>query len=263
MESIPPSEQPDIARDVAFELRRPWRVEHLRAKAREGYEADGPPSAILGPPGGERQKRMRSWLREYVRKAGKRMDRLPPRQGEPSPGQIETALEAFTVEQWGALIESFDKADAEVLLAFIRQDTDGLKRRIGARRVERIEARAIMRGTELWLEANRSKLVPISDPYWANFWPGLASQADLEGMGHPAKGVSVKEQTSDRSIARRLTKRDEMKVTPHQVKTWRERTEKLPFEQYVADVGADDEEKRAAAWIAWLTMIRKKHQRKN
>jgi hypothetical protein len=39
--------------------------------------------------------------------------------------------------------------------------------------------------------------------------------------------------------------------------------EKLSFEEFAADMGADDDEKRAAAFIDWLTMIRKKYQRKS
>jgi hypothetical protein len=77
----------------------------------------------------------------------------------------------------------------------------------------------------------------------------------------------VEELGSNRAIARRLTKRDEqtgreMKVDDREVKRWRERMEKLPFEQYTAEVGADDEDKRGPALIDYLTMIRAKYQRK-
>jgi hypothetical protein len=54
-----------------------------------------------------------------------------------------------------------------------------------------------------------------------------------------------------------------MKVDDREVMRWRERMERLPFEQYAAGVEADDPEKRAAAFIDWLIMIRKKYQRKN
>ena len=54
-----------------------------------------------------------------------------------------------------------------------------------------------------------------------------------------------------------------MKVNDREVKRWHERMERLPYEQYAADVEADNPEKRAAASIDWLTIIRKKYQRKN
>jgi hypothetical protein len=73
--------------------------------------------------------------------------------------------------------------------------------------------------------------------------------------------VSVSEQASDRNTARRLSKRDkqtgrEMKVTAYEVRQWRDRVRELPFEQYVADVGADDKVKRGAAYIDYWAMIR-------
>jgi hypothetical protein len=76
------------------------------------------------------------------------------------------------------------------------------------------------------------------------------------------------ELSSDSSIARRLTKRDEqtgheMKVGDREVKRWRERMKRLPFEQYAADVEADDPEKRATAFIDYYMTIRTKYQRKN
>jgi hypothetical protein len=53
-----------------------------------------------------------------------------------------------------------------------------------------------------------------------------------------------------------------MKVSPYEIRKWRERMEKLSFEAFAAEVGADDEEERAAAFVAWLSMIRRRHQRK-
>jgi hypothetical protein len=39
--------------------------------------------------------------------------------------------------------------------------------------------------------------------------------------------------------------------------------EELPFEQFAADRGVDDEQKRAAAFIDYLVMIRMRYQRKS
>jgi hypothetical protein len=77
----------------------------------------------------------------------------------------------------------------------------------------------------------------------------------------------VAEQSSDRSIARRLTKRDEqtgrvMKVSRDEVKTWRERMERLPYDEFAADK-TDVEVTSGAAFVEYLTMIRKKYQREN
>jgi hypothetical protein len=257
----------DVAREVAFELRLPWRVKQLRARTLEAYEAAEPPSTALGLPREQVYQRMLQRIYEDVRLAGEGMEDLPPGEEKPTPGLIEAALGTFTVEQWGILLQDLDQVGVEALLSFVRQDQDGLKQRFSARKVGRIEARAITRGTELWLENNRSKLVAISDPYWAGVWREQARQANSQGRGLPARGRSVAEQASDRSVASRLTKRDhkaghKMKVSAYEVARWRERAERLPFEEYAALVGADDEEKRAAAFIAWLSRVRKRHQRK-
>jgi hypothetical protein len=272
MGSIPPKKPSEIARDVAnavaFESGRPWRVEDLRKKAREACRTAESSAAGLGLPNEQASARMRGLIYKQVFNAAKGMDALPPREEEPAPERIEAALRTFTVEQWRILLEGFGQVDVEALLSFIRQDADGLKQRLGAWKVGCIEERAIMRDTDLWLEDNRSKLVAITDPYWASEWREQARQANRVGKGHTATGRSIAELSSDISIARRLTKRDEqtgrlMKVNDREVKRWLERMERLPFEQYAADVGADDPEKRAGALIDWLTMIRKKYQRKN
>jgi hypothetical protein len=99
--------------------------------------------------------------------------------------------------------------------------------------------------------------------YWAGYWHEQARQANRVGKGHPANGRSVAELSSDRNIARRLTKRDEqtgreMKVNDREVKRWRERMEKQPYEQYAA-AKTDDELMSGAAFIDYYTMIRRKH----
>src|SRR5215203_156792 len=258
----------DIARNVAFESRHPWRVEELRAKAVEAYETAEPLPASLGLSRAQVYKRMLQRINDQVKMAAEGMDRLPPGQREPTPEQTIAALEAFSIEQWIDLIGSLDQTDTGALLSHIRQYANALKQRLGAKKVARIEGRAIMRDVDLWLRENRSKVVPITDVYWSLPWPELVRQANREGKGHPATGRSVAELSSDRSIARLFSKRDEqtgheMKVSPYEVKRWRERVERLTYEQYLVDVGADDEEKRGFAFIDYHAMIRKKHQRKN
>jgi hypothetical protein len=269
MNSIPPKTLCELANAVAFELGLPWRVEDLRMKALEVYRTVERRAANSGLSREQASKRVRELIFEQVLKAGKEMDPLPPDQQQPKPEQIETALKAFTVEQWTALIDGFDESAMRAMLSHMRRRADYLKGELDARKVERIESRAIMRDTDLWLRDNRSTLVPISDPYWANVLPELAREANRRGKGHPVRGRSVAEELgSNRGIARRLSKRDhktdrEMKVDDREVKRWRERMAKLPFEQYAAEVGADDEVMSGATFIDYYTMIRRKHQRKH
>jgi hypothetical protein len=272
MGSTPPKKPSEIARDVAdavaFDSGRPWRVEDLRKKTRDSWRTAESNTASLGLPDERASALQRGLISEQVMKAAKGMDALPPHQEKPTPEQIETALEAFSIERWITLIDGLDQTGTAALLAHIRREPDELKQRFGARKVRRIVERAIMRDTDHWLRENRDKLVPISDPFWAGYWPEQARQANRVGEGHTATGRSLVELSSDSSIARRLTKRDEqtgreMKVDDREVKRWRERMESLPFEQYAADVEADDPEKRAAAFTDYYTTIRKKYQRKN
>ena len=265
MNSIPPNTLFEIANTAAVESRRPWRVEQLQVKALEAYRMATRHAASSGLSHEQASERVRRRIYAQVLKAGGEIDALPPGQSKPTPEQIETALEAFTVEQWTpveqwpplalsppmegwpiveyryGLMESVGRAEVEALLAHIRGDKGDLKRRIGAGKLGDIEGAAIMRHIELTLPEERSKLVPISDAYWADFWPELAREANREGRGHPAKGRSVDEQSSDRSIAKHLTKRDvqtgrEMKVSAYQVKTWRERRERVPLEKFDGDL---------------------------
>jgi hypothetical protein len=273
MDSVPTTQQldqdlADIAHEVAFELGRPWRVEELRAEALEAYPTAKRRTETSGLPPKQTDKLIRSLIYKQVRKAGDGMNALPFGEEKPTPLQIETALEGFSAERWSTLLESVDRVEVETLLSFIQQDADRLKQKLGAKEVGRIKERASLREIVLWDENNRSTLEPISDPYWVHVLREDARQENLEGRGYPAKGVSVFEETSERNLARLLSKRfDEqigrdMKVSAYEVKQWLSRARQQSFEQYVADVGADAEEKRAVAFIDYWTMIRKKHQRK-
>ena len=250
---------------MAFELGLPWRVEELRAKALEAYRTAEPPSAALGLPHAQVDERMLRRIYEEVMKVGEGMDALPPGEEKPATERIEAALGTFTVEEWRTLLESLGHVDVEALVSFIRQDAYRLKQRLGAREVGRIEERASLRATILWLENNRSKLVAITDPYWASERREQARQANCVGKGHPAKGRSLAEQASARSIARGLSKRDEqigrdMKVSHYEVRQWWKREEQLPYERFVDEEG--DEVEGIPAFIRYWGMIRRKHQRK-
>jgi hypothetical protein len=286
MNSIPPKTLCELANAVAFELGLPWRVEDLRMKALEVYRTVERRAANSGLSREQASELVREHIYEQVMKAGKRRDALPPDKSKPTPEQIEMALEAFTVKQWTpveqspsidgwptiekrfGLMESVSQVEVEALLSYIRQHSARLKEWLGATKVDAIEGRAIERHTQLSLPEDRLKLIPVSDVYWTGYWHEQARQANRVGKGHTATGRSIVELSGDSSIARRLTKRDEqtgrdMKVDDREVKRWRERMESLPFEQYAADVEADDPEKRAVAFTDWLTKIRKKYQRPN
>lgn len=265
MDSIQPKTLRELADGVAFRSGLPWRLRDLRVKALEAYRTAEPPPASLGLPPKQASGWMLRRIYEQVEETAGRMDPLPPDQIQPTPEQIETAIHVFTVEEWIGLIDGLDSLDTRALLSHIRHNSGELKQRLGARRIERIEGRAIMRDTDLWLAEHRDTLVPASDPYWAGFWRELTRQANREGVGRLANGRPIAELASDRVIARSLTKRDEqtgreMKVTRHQVKEWRARMEELPYEQYASEMGAESDEERAAAFLDYVTMIRADHR---
>jgi len=266
MDSLPTTQRPDqilagIADKVAFELRRPWRVEELHAKALEAYRTVEPSSAALGLPRAQVYKRMLQRIYEDVTRAGQEMETLPPDEEKPAPERIEAALGTFTSEQWESLLKGFGQVEVEALLSFIHQDADRLKKKLGTREVGRIEESASLRENVLWVENNRSTLVAITDPYWAVSWEEDYRLANTADDVRPAKGRSLDEESRPPDTARRLSKVDEqtgreMKVTPYAVVQWRERAKEVPFEQYVAEVGADDEVKRGVAFIDYWAMIR-------
>lgn len=272
MVSIPSKKLCEDATAAAVESRRPWRVKDLREKALEACRTAGDHASSSGLSREQTSELVGRCIYGQVLKAGRGMDALPPGQNKPTPGQIRAALSAFSVEQWIGLLGSMDRTGTEALLSHVRRHAGELKERLGARKVEVIEARAIMRETALWLGENRDKLVPVSDVYWAIVLPDLADEANLaratnrEGSGRPAKGGSVAELGSYRSIARRLSKHDErtgreMKVSRDQVKEWRERAKRSPYEEYAADKTAD-EVRTGAALLEYWAMIRTKYQRR-
>ena len=121
MGSIPPKKLAEITRDVAdevaFESGRPWRVEDLRAEALEAYRTAERRAASAGLSGEQTSKLVRVY--EQVLKAGREIDALPPGQTTRTPGQIATALAAFSTEQWRSLAETFHLEEADCVISFI------------------------------------------------------------------------------------------------------------------------------------------------
>lgn len=242
MASILPNKLSKITCCVALDLGLPWRVMELLERAFEARRTVEERAAKSGLSGEQASKQIAQHIYEQVTKSCKTWRSLPPNQKKPTPEQIGTALESFSLEEWIALLGSVGRIGTGALLSYIRHGADELKQRPGARKVERIEARAIMRDIELWLDEHRSELVPISDVYWAGALRDLALEANTKGKGHPAKGPPMAEQAKAPHIARRLSKRDEqtgceMNVSAYEVEQWWKRIEKLPFEQFAADRG--------------------------
>jgi hypothetical protein len=233
-------------RELAFELRLPWKVEQLFEAGKQGVRAaldNNSDSRALGLPP---EQLLNARIRQEIGMAGRTMQAQAAADGEtrpPSEQEMENALEAFDAEQWKVLIQCLGQVDVETLRSHLQQNTDNLKQRFGARKIKRLEAFTIMRDIELWLKDNRSKLVPISDAYWA---VGLADAYRLESIkrvnpdGRASNAKSLAEQAGDRATARHLKKHDkvidrEMSVSPYQVKQWRQRQRALPFEDFDGD----------------------------
>ena len=271
MASIQPKTLCEIADDVAFESRLPWRVENLRTEARKACrsEAIERRAASAGLSGDQASALVRRLVHEQVSKASSQIDALPPGQSTPTPGQIDAALEAFTVEQWRSLAETFHLDEADRVISYVDSDENRhrLIRGLGVEKWKAIMGATARRATDLWLSENRSKLVSITNPYWADRWWKRARYLNRKNKGHYATGRSRMEDVSHSKTAARLSKHDhqigrDMKVNDREVRRWRERAERLPYEQYAAKVGASDEEQRAVAFIDYWASISKKHQRK-
>src|SRR5215208_6681089 len=87
--------------DVAVELGRPWRLEQLRATALDACRAAMQGIARSGLSREQAYELLDSQrIKEQVLKTDGEMEALPPGQSKPTPEQIETALEAFSVKQW-------------------------------------------------------------------------------------------------------------------------------------------------------------------
>jgi hypothetical protein len=233
-------------RELAFELRLPWKVEQLFEAGKQGVRAALDNNSDSRALGLASEQLLNARIRQEIGMAGRAMQAQAAADGEtrpPSEQEMEYALDTFDAEQWNVLIECLGQVDVETLRSHLQQNTDKLKQRFGARKIERLKAYTIMRDTELWLKDNRSKLVPISDAYWAVYWKDayrLASILHVNPDGRSSKAKSSAEQAGHRATARRLKKHDkvidrEMSVRPYQVKQWRQRQKELPFEGFDGD----------------------------
>jgi|SRR5215216_1877559 len=240
MDSIPDGEAlarqiKETAHTVAYRTRLPWDLKGLieagfwaAMRAQDEYRAKkeglgGVTFEAYAQGGIEREMLA---IAEGLRAQAADSEKRPP-----SEQETEMALKAFDASEWKVLIESMDQVEVEMFRSYQQQNTEELKQRFGARKVECIEASTIMRSTELWRRSDGPKgLVAVSDAYWAVFWREQARFLNIQGKGHTSTGRSLDEATSDRNTARRLRKRDEtsghdMPVSPYKVKQWRKRWE--------------------------------------
>jgi hypothetical protein len=249
-----------IARHAAMERNLPWRFGELRAEAFRAVRGAAPgargraASAGLSPEQTERlvKRLMVRAAREAVRDAAEGMEALPPGAAEPTPEQMGAAFAAYSVKEWDGLIAHMDSAHVRALWAFVREHGEG-------RKAEAVEGRLIEREVALWLQENRRRIVGhVQDPYLAVLSKERAREANRRGEG---RGMA--ERSSERNVARALTKEDKkigrvLKVSPYEVKTWRKRAERYPFEEYRADHPCQE---LGEAFINYWSMIRRPYQR--
>jgi hypothetical protein len=281
------------AREVAFELRLPWNVRELY-KAGEEAAAAALKEQRDSTLGLSWEEFLRLRISQEVWEVGKSIQaRVDSEKAPPSEEEIEAALATFTAKQWRdlnppetpeqrkqrmeqprhkqwkewtGLTRSLSRSDVDAVLTHVYADVQTpderkqrekeLEQRFGPKKVNSFLLGIIMRDAELFAadKDERSKLVPVSDAYWAVFWKDAYSfasvlhvvrthQAMREGRAPEArgsKGRSLAEGGGERATAERLTKRDEvigreMKVTPYMVRQWRKRAEELPFDEFEGD----------------------------
>jgi hypothetical protein len=115
MNSIPLEKLASIVIAATVESRRPWRVEQLWLTARRSTVRYPDSAATSGLSSEQASELVRGRIYEQVLKAGGMMDALPPGQSKPTPEQIDTALDAFGIEQWIGLIDSLDQVSVQAL----------------------------------------------------------------------------------------------------------------------------------------------------
>lgn len=258
MGSIPSRTRSDIGRDVASELGLPWRVGELRAKAEEAHPAAKRRAASSGLASEQADDLVHHLIYKAVKEAGEGMNPLPPDQERPTLGQIQTALAAFTPDQWKRdLTGNFNLEEANTVCEHLDDSAHRprLVERFGSQKVYAALGAAALRAIELERADDSLKTVAVTDPYWAVLWWDEASSANRRGAGHPSKGRSLMEGVSERNAAKRFSRGDK-KVSAYEIGLWRARAQRLSFKQYVADKGYDGEENRDAAFIEYWATIR-------
>ncbi len=152
----------------------------------------------------------------------------------PSDEQIKDALETFCVEEWKSLIEGFDYREALKLGNYIEAHRGELEQAPEWRKYERVDVTARERRIVLALSHPKARLIGVTDPFWDAVWQEMSRIKNLEGAPRPSERRSWSEMTSERAIAEALSERG-YTVTPYQVKKWRERMEREPFEEFDGD----------------------------
>jgi hypothetical protein len=228
-----------IARDVAFELALPWRVEDLW-RVGEDHTTAKPPPGNLGLPASEADESTLQSIRvhRHVEKAGKGMDRLRPDQSEPIDGQIRVALRTFTAGQWQDLIDRFDQGDIDVLLSYLEANKSPLQNWFGAETFFSIYSRAMQRHLMLRWSQPGMRFVYLTDALEAARIHKGARRRNIEKAPKPpGQQRSWDEMSRPNFIAEKLNAhKREPEVTPYKARKILGRMKQTPPQDFDGSV---------------------------
>jgi hypothetical protein len=231
-------------RRVAGELRLPFGLEALRkhaergvANARQTYDA---------------KSGQESWL-QYVRRhiyvalaqGGLEEEARAGERSVPKGEHIREALAAFSEPKippknwewnWEHLLKGCGYEEVKALGDYLDANKNELERSLGKRALQHIEVCARERRISLKLRNSLpADWVNPMGPQWAEDWRQHSRAKNLQRAPRPTTRRSWMEMVSDRAIAEALSQDGLAEVTPYQVKKWRERMEREPYEEFDGD----------------------------
>jgi hypothetical protein len=226
----------DAARRVAVDLGLPWKLRELREHGLRGVDKalrSGRKSGLSFP------QQIQRHINEEVRKGGKSMRGQEKAQGGkwrlPANERIKDALNTFSVEEWKGLIAVFGYKEARKLGSYLKAHREEHEYSPARKKYVSVDIFARERRMVLQLNKSKAKLIGITDPFWDVHWQEKSRARNLEGAPRPSERRSWSEMTSERAIAEALSGPG-YTVTPYQVKKWRERMEREPFEEFDGDI---------------------------
>lgn len=219
------------AKEGAHEHRIPWRLDELRRAALRGVQAmldEGRYDARLGPSFEQQAWR---WMKQqvYRKGCGFRQSELSGEAPEPSDAQIREALETFSAEEWGELVEGFARRDVDILHRYLQSNLDRAAHILGAEKVRAVFNATSTQGLILGLDRlvqSGYKTVTPTDPMWAALFWRRARDASLRHEPR-SKMRTTPESGSYSGIAASLSLQGR-KVHGVQVKRWLDRLREYP-----------------------------------
>lgn len=215
------------AKRVAFQLALPWHLDELKTAALCGAQKTKHDPRL----GRSRTEQVQSSMDHAAEREGGRL-RQARNDGTldgPTAKQIADALRTFTPEQWQYLVPRFEKADLEVLLMKMRDSVEDLRLEWGQRRYANLYVAAMHHKVHLMLKT--TKLIPVSDVFWAAVWRSFAHDLKKQGIVKPSVKRTADEMGSDRAIAEGLSQH-ERAVHGKTVAKYFQRMQQLPPEQF-------------------------------